>query len=338
VKSACTVLVSSAGRRVELIQCFRDGALALGIELRVIAVDLEPAMSAACQVADLALPVPRCDDAGFVEALLGICAEHRVDLVVPTIDPELSPLSRAAARFRAAGTWVTVSTPATVDLARDKLGTARFLAGHGIPAARSASLDEVLAAPEAWPWPVLAKPRSGSSSIGVRVLSAPDQLAALDASCDYLVLELLQGEEYTVNLFFERAGRLQCAIPHRRYEVRAGEVAKGVTRRHRELESIAWTLGDALPGARGALYIQAIAGAAGPPRIFEINARFGGGYPLAHRAGARFAQWLLEERSPAGRRALTITGTTAFRCCATTSPSLPTRGASDDAGRGVRSG
>jgi carbamoyl-phosphate synthase large subunit len=29
--------------------------------------------------------------------------------------------------------------------------------------------------------------------------------------------------------------------------------------------------------------------------VFEINARFGGGYPLAHQAGATFSQWLLEE-------------------------------------------
>ena len=29
--------------------------------------------------------------------------------------------------------------------------------------------------------------------------------------------------------------------------------------------------------------------------MFEVNARFGGVYPLAHRAGARFSQWLLEE-------------------------------------------
>jgi carbamoyl-phosphate synthase large subunit len=29
--------------------------------------------------------------------------------------------------------------------------------------------------------------------------------------------------------------------------------------------------------------------------IIEINARFGGGYPLTHKAGAPITRWLLEE-------------------------------------------
>jgi carbamoyl-phosphate synthase large subunit len=33
----------------------------------------------------------------------------------------------------------------------------------------------------------------------------------------------------------------------------------------------------------------------GAPALFEINARFGGGYPIAHHAGATFTKWLLEE-------------------------------------------
>lgn len=295
MKSACTVLISSAGRRVELIRCVRDAAARLGLDLRVIAVDLDPAMSAACQVADVGLRVPRCDSAEFIEALLGISVQHEVELIVPTIDPELEPLSMHAPRFREIGTEVAVSTPEMVRLARDKLRTAQFLARRGVPAPRSGSLDEVVADPDAWPWPLMVKPRSGSSSIGIRILSAPHELAEFGEARDYLAQELLRGEEYTVNLFFDSAGRLRCAIPHLRCEVRAGEVAKGITRRHPELEAIAWALGAQLPGARGALCFQAIVDAAGRPVVFELNARFGGGYPLAHRAGARFAQWLLEE-------------------------------------------
>ena len=295
MKSECTVLISSAGRRVELIRCFRDGAARIGIDLRVIAVDVDPAMSAACQVADLAIRVPRCDRAEFIEDLLAICTRLGVALVVPTIDPELEPLSAHAARFREIEVDLALAAPEVVRLARDKLRTAQFLASRGVPAPRSGRLEEVVADPGAWAWPLMIKPRAGSSSVGIRILRSPDQLVDLHGLPEYLAQELLRGEEYTVNLFFDRAGRLRCAIPHQRCEVRAGEVAKGITRRHPELEALAWALGEALPGACGALCFQAMVDEAGRAVVFELNARFGGGYPLAHRAGAPFAQWLLEE-------------------------------------------
>ena len=138
VKRECTVLISSAGRRVELIHCFRDGAAALGIELTVIAADLDPTMSAACQVADLALAMPRCDRPEFTDALLGICLQDQVDLIVPTIDPELEPLSRRPHVFarRDASGGVRARGGA---LARDKLRTAAVPGGHGISRRRAAA-------------------------------------------------------------------------------------------------------------------------------------------------------------------------------------------------------
>lgn len=291
-----TVLFSSAGRRVELINCFRASARALGIEFEVLATDLDPAMSAACQVADRAFATPRCTAPECTERLLEICQAHAVDLVIPTIDTELEPLARAAPRLLAAGTEAVVSTPEVIALCRDKLQTAAFLAERGIPVPRSGTIDEVLAAPERWRWPLIVRPRGGSSSIGIHKVAAPAELAALRLPASHFAQELVTGEEYTVNLFFERAGAPRCAIPHLRREIRHGEVAKGTTRRHARLEQIAWMLGKALEGgARGALCFQAIVDAAGEPWVFEINGRFGGGYPLAHQAGAEFARWLLEE-------------------------------------------
>jgi hypothetical protein len=161
VKAACTILISSAGRRVELILCFRDGAARLGLDLRVIAVDLDPAMSAACQVADLAVRVPRCDRTKFIDELLRVCLRHKVDLGVPTIDPELEPLSAQAAHFGEIGVALAVAAPEVVRLARDQLRTAHFLVSRGVPTPRSGRLDEVTADPGAWLWPLMIKPRSG---------------------------------------------------------------------------------------------------------------------------------------------------------------------------------
>ena len=41
---ALTILFSSAGRRNQLMDCFRQDAAALGLELRVLAADLNPGL------------------------------------------------------------------------------------------------------------------------------------------------------------------------------------------------------------------------------------------------------------------------------------------------------
>jgi carbamoyl-phosphate synthase large subunit len=295
VKRRCTVLFSSAGRRVELIRCFRADAAALGIDLSVLASDMRPPWSAACQEADACFEVPRCTAPDFVETLHGICARWEVDLVVPTIDPELDVLCRQVDAFRAIGTEVVIAAPAVVGLARDKLRTAEFLCANRIPAPRTVAAEAFDPHGGDWSWPVLVKPRAGSSSIGVRRLDRPSAWPEAGSLEGNAVQERLEGAEYTVNLFFDRGGALRCVIPHLRHEVRGGEVSKGITARHDALEAIGWSLGRLLPGARGPLCYQAIVDRAGRASVFEINARFGGGYPLAHHAGATFARWLLEE-------------------------------------------
>src|SRR3546814_1211759 len=96
-------------------------------------------------------------------------------------------------------------------------------------------------------------------------------------------------------MFFDRSGGLRAAIPHERVQVRAGEVEKGITRRVPRLEALARRIAAILPAPSGALCFQAIVAPDGEASVFEINARFGGGYPLAHRAGAPFTRWLMEE-------------------------------------------
>jgi len=130
--------------------------------------------------------------------------------------------------------------------------------------------------------------------LGIFRPGKPEDLVGL-ATEPYIVQELWRGQEYTVNLFFDASGGLRCVVPHERIEVRAGEVSKGVTRRVPSLSLAAKRLESVLTGAYGPLCFQAIVRDDGSFAIFELNARFGGGYPLAHEAGARFSQWLLEE-------------------------------------------
>lgn len=291
-----TILISSAGRRGQLIGCFRDSARVLGVELRVLAVDLQPELSAACQLADRAFAVPRCTDAAFVPALLELCEREGVALLVPTIDTELPALSQHRDAFAAIGTTVAVSSSDVVAIARDKGRTAGVLQAAGVLTPRTLSAAEFNASPAGLAWPVILKPRSGSSSVGIlRPATSAEAQAAIAKDAGLIVQELWHGKEYTVNVFADREGRWRCAVPHWRIETRTGEVSKGRTEDVPVLRETARTIIARLGGARGALCFQAIVDERRGAAVFEINARFGGGYPLAHRADAPFAQWLLEE-------------------------------------------
>lgn len=291
-KASGSVLFTSAGRRVELIRCFRQAAETLGIALEVHACDLNPDLSAGCHEADHAFAVPRCDAADYVDVLLDYCRAHAIRLLVPTIDPELMPLAVARERFAAIGTLVHVSGPETIAIVRDKEKTTEVLRAAGVPVPRTAAPEEVLAAPEAWSWPLFIKPSGGSASRGIGVIAHPGEIAS-DYSEPMIVQEFLQGDEFTINIYIDSEGRLVTAIPHRRLSIRAGEVEKGLTTRRAEFRDIAERLVAALPDPAGVMCFQLIEDRERGARVFEINARFGGGYPLADRAGGRFAESLL---------------------------------------------
>ena len=290
------MLITSAGRRAELLQCFRSDAGALGISLEILACDLNPEWSAACRLADQRLAVPRVDDPGYIDALLNICRNYGVSLLVPTIDPELLPLAQARGRFAEIETHVALCAPALVDIARHKLKTARFFASNGIATPRTALAEDARDHPAEWDWPLIIKARHGSASRGLKQALSADDLPDLSLSEPLVAQQLLKGREFTINMFFSRQGGFHTAIPHERMQVRAGEVEKGVTRRVPALADVARRIAQVLPGPSGVLCFQAIIGDDGKPWVFEINARFGGGFPLAHHAGACFSRWLLEEQ------------------------------------------
>ncbi len=289
------MVLSSAGRRVGLLRAFRSSADALGVDLELFACDLRPEWSSACMEADYAFAVPPATSQDFIVAMLGYCERHSISLVVPTIDTELILYSRARDRFAAIGTTVAIGSVELVEMARDKLATARFLVEAGIPSPRTAGAEDLLADEEPWPWPLLAKPRHGSSSRGIHVVHDREDVSRLCLGEAYIVQEMLRGREFTVNLFFDDRGALGCAVPHERLQVRAGEVEKGVTIRDPLLCGLAHDLARSLPEPFGAMCFQAIVADDGKASLFEINARFGGGYPLAHHAGAPFARWLMEQ-------------------------------------------
>jgi carbamoyl-phosphate synthase large subunit len=295
VTSAATVLISSAGRRVELLEAFRQALADLGLEGRVLAAD-RSWYSSARHRADAHFAVPSCEQPEFVPRMVELCREQHVDLVVPTIDTELPVLAAGRDELAAVGATVAVSAPAVVEIAGDKVATHSWLTAHGFPTVRQTTVAEVRDDGRGWPFPLVVKPRFGSAAKGVAIVDDEQELAVAARTGEVVVQTIARGDEYTVDALVDRSGRCVCTVPRRRIEVRAGEVAKAVTVHSPVLERLAAEIAEALPGAYGALAIQVFAGEGfTDPTVIELNARFGGGFPLSRQAGADFPRWILEE-------------------------------------------
>lgn len=276
------------------MRTLRKDALDLGLKPRFLALDSVPAMSAACQEAELAEAVPNCVDPSYVDAVMDACRRHGATIVIPTIDLDLQILADAAERMKSEGINPLISHPAATKVARDKQLTSSVLASMGVPVPLTLTLTEAMASSSA-PFPAVIKPKDGSNSKGIHYLSGWNDLPQPQPDGAHtLFQERCIGPEYTVNAYVDTGGNLRCAVPHLRIEVRGGEVSKARTERRPEFLELARKIVLAVPGLRGPFCFQCIDTDRGP-RVFEINARFGGGYPLAHAAGATFGKWALQE-------------------------------------------
>jgi carbamoyl-phosphate synthase large subunit len=286
------VLITSASRKVLLVGAFRD-ALARCGSGSIIAADISP-LAAALYAADLARIIPRSDDPDFIEALLRICEEDRVGLVVPTRDEELPILAGARERFEAVGTVVLVSTPDAVDTCRDK---ARF-----VVAVRAAGLHTPTLYPdaEATRYPAFVKPRWGKGGRGATKVADPlERAAALEAiGGDALVQAFIDAPEFTIDVFLDFEGRPISCVPRERMAVVGGESVVGRTVRDADLSAAAVRLCSAI-GLVGHLTVQAFRG---PTDIsfIEINPRYGGAANLGFEAGAPTPEYAI--RAARGER------------------------------------
>lgn len=288
------ILLSSAGRRVSLLKILRQTLADMNLDGKVFAADMSR-IAPAFHVADAGFLVPRCTDDSFVPRMLEICRQNNVHLIIPTIDPALAIYAEHREAFADEGVAIAVSSPETIAIASEKRSTHHWLTDNGFPTPRQAELDAVLDDPDDWQFPVATKPANGSRSIGFGIVDSADGLRAF-AGDNNIVQSVAPGEEYTVSFFVDRAGKCRCAVPRKRLEVRSGEVSKGIAVRNEAIESLAMEVGEALPGAFGALNVQIFFDeATGELNVIEINPRFGGGFPLAWQAGAKYPQWTIEE-------------------------------------------
>ena len=286
------ILITSAGKRVVLVQIFQRTLQEIGLDAKVYTTDMRPGMAPAGIVSDGCISVPRCTADNYIDCLLDICRDRQIGVIIPTIDTELLVLAENCDRFRARGVRLAVPDKEFIRICRDKRRTKDFFLQRGIAVPEERDKHHPV-------FPMFAKPYDGSLSTNIHVIrSAEDLTHDIMTDPKLIFMEYVdrtQYKEFTVDMYYGLDGRVKGIVPRERIEIRAGEINKGITRKNGIVSFLRERLG-VLEGVRGCICLQLFYRESdGDVKGIEVNPRFGGGFPLSYYAKANYADYLVRE-------------------------------------------
>jgi len=286
------ILITSAGKRVSLVRAFQTELKSLVPNGLVYTTDHKIKLSPACLVSDKAFELPLVSDKNYLKLLLDLCLKNNIKLIIPTIDTELLILSQNSNVFLENGINIIISSLDFINICRNKRKMNSFFLNNNINVAKEYTKDN-------YKLPLYLKPLDGSRSIDNYIIKNQEDFTLEILKKDNLMyLEYLDHdkfEEFTCDLYYDKNHDLKCIVPRKRIEVRDGEVNKGITDKNELIDYIKERLFH-IEGAIGCLTSQFFKNKENNEIYgIEINARFGGGFPLTYLSGANYCKWILDE-------------------------------------------
>ena len=281
------ILFTSVGRRVELMQAFKNAAKNLKVNLEIYGADITDS-APALYFCDHTVIVPKIKDENYIPTLIKVCKEEKIDALIPTIDTDLLLLSQHKNDF--GNTIVVISDEDKVAICRDKRYTADYFNSVGLNSPHP--VDDYKNYKEGFP--AFIKPKDGSSSIfAYKVENEEELISYAHQVPDYIIQPFITGTEYTVDIFCDFEGNPIYITPRIRLAVRSGEVLKTEIRQDNSIiNEIKELVKDYKPC--GQITVQLIKDSKTNKNYYiEINPRFGGGAPLSIKAGADSAEAMI---------------------------------------------
>lgn len=285
------ILFSSVGRRVELVNSFREAKEELRISGNLIGVDINK-LAPALSFVDKKYIVPRILSDEFIPSIIEICKKENINLIIPTLDTELLVYAKNKELIeRESGAKVMVSDKSVIEIIRNKIKTYEFLKENGFNVPRLITEDEILKGD--YKLPLFIKPLDGSSSVSNFKINTIDELNFFKSYVNNpIIQEFADGDEYCVDVFTNLSGELITVVPKLRMEHRGGEITKGKVIKDRGIMKLAHRLVDVLKPI-GEINFDCIK-KGNEIIILEINGRFSGGAPISFKSGANSPKRLYE--------------------------------------------
>ncbi|MDE6527417.1 MAG: ATP-grasp domain-containing protein, partial [Muribaculaceae bacterium] len=288
MRQAVNVMFLGGAKRVSMGRWFIEAGASLGLDVNLFSYEL----SAQVPIASVARVIigRRWSDADLMEHIHETVRDNRIDILIPFVDPAVE----IAARYCVSDgeCWTPGSNTEMVARMFDKAAADAVFRSFGFPLPADAMT-------EAFPGMIIAKPRRGSASKGIRVIDRAEMLRMKDdGEAEAFVFQeyISDREEFTVDCYVGGDGAVVCTVPRCRIEVSGGEVTVTQTIRHNEMEE--WSrriLSDLKLTGPVTLQFLRERDESGRLMLMEINPRLGGGAVCAIHAGANLPEFILRE-------------------------------------------
>ena len=176
------ILISCAGRRVELVKYFQASISKINKNSQVYASDQDPSLSPACHIADKRFKTDFVTEHNYIDSLLEECKKNDIGIIIPTIDTELLSLAENREIFLNNGIQIIISSPKLIEKCRDKRITYELFETLGIENPKIYQSSNI-------EFPCFCKPYDGSNSSGTSIIkSINDKMRRLHYTLNYLYL------------------------------------------------------------------------------------------------------------------------------------------------------
>jgi carbamoyl-phosphate synthase large subunit len=253
--------------------------------------------------------IPHASNPEYLNRMLEICENEKIDVVLPQNTAELMLLSERKNRFEDIGTIVAISSKKSIEIANDKYQLIKMAEKIGIPTAKCFLVEtfpDLLKYAQELGWPekpVVIKPPNSNGMRGVRIINEYLDLKSilynekpnnLYVEMNYLkhilgpsfpplmIMEYLPNREYTVDLLKSNS---LVSIPRTRDSIRSGITFEGTTDNNQEIIRYSKLLAEKI-GLNYAFGFQFKLDEYNVPKIIESNPRIQGTMVLSTFAGA----------------------------------------------------
>ena len=279
------ILFLASHWRVSLVRAFQDAKAQH--EIQVICADSDP-LAPSFKEADSFQVLPPFSDSHCLQTLLEFCKVEKIAALVPLTNKAIEFMDDHRHELEADGRRLWIPPNRAIKICHDKWKLFEFLNDEGFNTPSTFLPGNIKP-----PFPLIAKPRRGEGSKDVFVLDNSGDLEFYMKKYPHHVFQQrIDGQEFSVDAFFDQQGSPRLIVPRERLAVRGGEVMVSRINMDAGIIDKVTALGTRL-GLTGPCTIQGIQ----DDKFYftDVNLRFGSGFVHTISAGGNVPLMMYKE-------------------------------------------